>query len=134
MNTNPPGPKQVLIVDDDEQTRDGLALVMEAAGHKVRTAANGLEALAAMRASPPDLVVLDLSMPTMDGWTFRMHQIEDPALAGVPVIVVSRGADGAERQAARLGIAGCLPKTSDGFEVLNLVGNLFDALDQGGRA
>jgi len=134
VNEIPPVSKQVLIVDDDAQTCEGLALVMESAGHTVRMATNGLEALTKMRARRPDVVLLDLLMPTMDGWTFRLHQLGDPALADIPVVVVSRSATSSKRQAARLGISECFPKASNGIDVLNLVGDLFDVLDQGGRA
>jgi CheY-like chemotaxis protein len=57
----------ILIVDDDADLRQLVAEFLEAAGHRVQTAPNGHEALAQMRRECPDLVVLDLEMPGMDG-------------------------------------------------------------------
>ncbi|HKI31392.1 MAG TPA: response regulator [Gemmataceae bacterium] len=134
MNSRPTAPKQILIVDDDAQAREGLALVMEAAGHAVRTAANGLEALQQLRTSRADVILLDLAMPTMDGWTFRIQQLGDPALADIPVMVLSVGGDSLRPEAARLGFVKCFRKASAGDEILDLLGEVFDVLDQGGMA
>jgi CheY-like chemotaxis protein len=126
--------KRILIVDDDAQTRDGLALAIRAAGHTVRTAADGLEALKEVRARRPDLIVLDLIMPTMDGWTFRLHQLTDPALADIPVVILSGAGRAAAPEAARLGISNCFAKASAAHEIIELIGELFDVIDGGGMA
>jgi CheY-like chemotaxis protein len=82
----------VLIVEDDVDIRETLGELLESAGYEIVRAANGLEALAAARRAPPDLIVLDLMMPVMDGWQFRSAQRRDPALASVPVIAISASA------------------------------------------
>ena len=80
----------ILIVDDDEDIRLALAEALEDEGYQVRTAANGKEALALLRSSPPPcLILLDLMMPVMNGWEFREQQLGDPALAEIPVYVIS---------------------------------------------
>ena len=79
----------VLVVDDDPDLQDALAEAVAIAGHDVRVASNGKEALEVMRRHPVELVLLDLMMPVMDGHQFRAEPKRDPALAGVPVIVVS---------------------------------------------
>jgi serine/threonine protein kinase len=82
--------RQVLVVDDDPAARDSLRKLLEREGYTVATAADGREALARLRAFPlPDLILLDLLMPVMDGWEFLREQRHDPALASVPVVVIS---------------------------------------------
>jgi CheY-like chemotaxis protein len=82
---------QVLIVEDDLDIRDALGQILEDEGYVVATAANGQEALDQLRsgAPPPRLILLDLMMPVMNGWQFRAEQMDDPALADIPVVVIS---------------------------------------------
>jgi DNA-binding response OmpR family regulator len=79
----------VLVVDDDRAIRGFVAEVLMDEGYDVKTAENGNEALAVSREWHPDLIVLDLMMPVMDGWTFRARQRQEDALADVPVVVTS---------------------------------------------
>jgi CheY-like chemotaxis protein len=80
----------VLIVEDDEATRDALAEFVGMDGFEAATAPNGVDALEFLRHSPaPRLIILDLSMPKMDGWQFRAEQSRDPSLASIPVIVTT---------------------------------------------
>jgi CheY-like chemotaxis protein len=80
---------RVLVVDDDPDLQDALAEAVAIAGHDVRVASNGREALEVMRRHPVELVLLDMMMPVMDGQQFRAEQRRDPTIAHVPVIVVS---------------------------------------------
>jgi CheY-like chemotaxis protein len=83
---------KILVVDDDADIREVLTEVLKEAGHEVVTASNGLEALALLRAgSSPCLVLLDLMMPVMDGYLFIEAQKQDPALASIPVAVITAG-------------------------------------------
>ena len=80
----------VLIVDDDEVGREALAELVAMDGFVAATAADGVEALEYLRhALPPRLIILDLSMPKMDGWQFRAEQQKDSALAKIPVVVTT---------------------------------------------
>ena len=80
----------VLIVEDDEDLRDMMAQLLTIEGFQTATAANGREALEYLHhTSKPNLILLDLMMPVMDGWEFRRQQKADPAIAPVPVIVLS---------------------------------------------
>lgn len=91
----------VLVVDDDESLRETLCMILEDEGYGVATAANGQEALTQLRSRPPPCVILlDLMMPVMSGWDFRRQQQRDPALAAIPVVVVSAVSDSADRVAA----------------------------------
>ena len=89
----------VLIVEDDADLREMMAQLISLEGFQAHTVANGREALDYLhRAQHPELILLDLMMPVMDGWEFRREQRNDPAIADVPVVVLSaldpsRGAD-----------------------------------------
>ena len=80
----------VLIVDDDPDIRESMQEVLEAEGYTVNCVANGREALDYLRRSPrPCVILLDLMMPVMDGWQFRREQKLDPAIADIPLIVIT---------------------------------------------
>lgn len=82
-------PRRVLVVDDDESIRDSLREAFEDEGYTVATASNGEEALARLRdgASRPDVVILDLVLPVIDGGRVYQAMQADPALSKVPVVV-----------------------------------------------
>jgi len=80
----------VLIVEDDADLREMMAQLLSLEGYQAYTVGNGREALEYMnRGDFPDVILLDLMMPVMDGWEFRRHQQQDPEMAGVPVVVLS---------------------------------------------
>ncbi|MDX6631830.1 MAG: adenylate cyclase [Gaiellales bacterium] len=80
---------EILVVDDDPLNRAILQRALEREGHRVETAQDGLEALAAMRAGEVDLVLLDIVMPHMDGFGVLDEMKGDPALRDIPVIMIS---------------------------------------------
>jgi len=83
-------PPTVLIVDDDPQVRHCIATLLDTQGYRVAQAANGFEALDYLHSHDrPCLILLDLTMPKMNGWVFRAHLREDPGLASIPVVVLS---------------------------------------------
>ncbi len=90
----------VLVVDDDVDTRQRLRHVLERDGWTVDEAANGAEALQRLRQTPPRVVLLDLTMPVMDGFAF-LHELRDtPGCSDIPVIVLSaRDVSASERAA-----------------------------------
>ncbi len=78
---------RVLIVDDEPQVRATIREALAYEGYDVTEASDGAAALAAMRDTPPDAVLLDLWMPVMDGWHFRREQLRSHP--NVPVVVLS---------------------------------------------
>lgn len=85
------GTTLVMVVDDDPCWREALVQLLELEGLEAISAANGVDALATLRRAPrrPDALVTDLSMPLMNGWQLRIELLRDPALASIPVTVVS---------------------------------------------
>jgi len=88
-NSHTAMPQTVLIVDDSDQVRSLLKRVLEDEGHRVTMAANGVEALAAIEETPPDLVLLDVMMPVMDGLSTLRRLRSEAATAELPVIMVT---------------------------------------------
>jgi CheY-like chemotaxis protein len=101
----------VLVVEDDPEMRETLASVLAANGYAPAVAADGREALQTLRTmnQRPAVILLDASMPVMDGLEFRAAQQADPALQSIPVIIMSGDIDSAARLAA-LGAAAFLQK------------------------
>src|SRR5579872_6264695 len=83
-------PCNVLIIEDDDGARAALGDIFDVEGYTVASSSNGLDALHYLRHAPsPDVIILDLQMPVMDGWQFRREQKKDRRLAKVPVVVVT---------------------------------------------
>jgi CheY-like chemotaxis protein len=81
---------RILIADDDPDLRESLRLLLELNGHSVDEARNGAEAMRQLDpAHPPCVILLDLMMPVMDGWQFRRELLQNPALADIPVLIIS---------------------------------------------
>src|SRR5476651_1166296 len=81
--------KKILVVDDDVPIREALTQLLTLEGYVVLTAGNGQEGLDILRSSRPDLILLDLRMPIMDGWEFKEAKDADPTFASIPVFVFS---------------------------------------------
>jgi DNA-binding response OmpR family regulator len=81
--------KSVLIADDEANISLAIQFLMKRAGYDVRVAADGEEAMEAVRQSPPDLIVLDVMMPKRDGYDVCQTIRNDPSLAGIKIVMVS---------------------------------------------
>ncbi len=102
--------KTVLLVDDDPSCREVMACLLQEAGFIVLGAADGREALERLRSGPlPQLILLDLDMPGMDGRAFRRVQRQVPVLSTIPVVILSGSMDGQE-EAQALDVASYLRK------------------------
>jgi CheY-like chemotaxis protein len=101
----------VLVVDDDPDILDAICDILDAEGYRVTRARHGLEALAQVEAARPDVILLDLMMPVMDGVAFSHALRQRPAVRDIPIIVIS--ADGNPQRAASVGAAGYLAKPFD---------------------
>jgi phosphoenolpyruvate-protein kinase (PTS system EI component) len=87
-----PGPRaavSVLVVDDDREVRETVTEVLTDEGYTVAAVADGAAALGLLRTVTPEVILLDLNMPTMNGAAFRRAQRLDPALAAIPTVVMT---------------------------------------------
>jgi CheY-like chemotaxis protein len=104
--------KTILIVEDNAVTREGLAVILSRAGYATRTAKDGQEALDALARGAPDLMLLDMLLPVVDGW-----RILQRGATSVPVIVVT-GTIVSREWAAEHGASGFLKKPVEEAELL----------------
>jgi CheY-like chemotaxis protein len=115
-------PARILVVEDDTDLRHSLAEVLEEEGCEVACATDGRDALRQLQGhAVPAAILLDLTMPGMDGWTFRSHQRNDPRLAAIPTVVISAAFGSDPRNVAELQPAAFLPKP---FELATLIAAL----------
>lgn len=90
--------KRVLIIEDDESIRELLVELLESEGYVVSAAENGLQGIEFLKKnSRPDLILMDLMMPVMDGYTFRTEQMKNPQWITIPTVVMSAEASAKEK-------------------------------------
>lgn len=103
--------KTVLVVDDAEDIADLVAILLRMTGCNAITARNGAEALAAAAEHKPDLILMDIRMPVMDGYEATRRILSIPELSRTPIIAVSAHCeDEWARRAREAGCVECVPK------------------------
>jgi len=112
--------QRVLVVDDDASIRQFIVMVLSDSGYEVSTASDGREALESTEKSPPDVILLDMRMPVMDGWAFaKAYRERCPKCA--PVVVLTAARDAAV-SAAEIAADGFLAKPFELRDLLRIVG------------
>lgn len=131
----PQRPRSVLVVDDSVTVRKVMTRLLERNGMNVQLAKDGVEAIAQLETSRPDLMLLDIEMPRMDGFEVLRHVRHAPRLADLPVVMISSrtGAKHRER-AAELGVDHFLGKPFKEPELLTLIGRLLEVVPEGAIA
>lgn len=114
-------PPRVLVVEDDPSVRGLLESLLGAEGYDVVTAADGLAGLVKASTQPPSLILLDLMMPDLGGARVLEELREDPALADVPVVVVTGQVDAVPAMRAHLGADNVFVKPFGVAELLERV-------------
>jgi CheY-like chemotaxis protein len=100
--------KTILVVDDDDDIRSLLRAMLERGAHRVVEAADGAEALAVIGRAPPDLVLLDVNMPDLDGTEVCRRVKAAPTTRGLPVLVLTAAVQEENRQR-------CIDAGADGY-------------------
>ena len=112
----------ILIVEDNEMNRDVLSRQLTRRGHAVRTAADGPLGLAMAREVAPDLILLDLGLPEIDGWECARRLKADPATRHIPIIALTAHAMSGDREKAL--DAGCNDYDTKPIELPRLLGKI----------
>lgn len=90
--------KRILVIEDDASIRELLVELLESEGYVVAAAINGLDGLRQLQVDvAPDLILIDLMMPVMDGYSFRTEQLKNPLWAKIPTVVMSAEANAKEK-------------------------------------
>jgi CheY-like chemotaxis protein len=116
---------EILIVDDDLDSGEAMSELLANQGFEVALAADGQRALEAMRGAHtlPDIILLDLMMPVMNGWQFRTAQLNDPQLAAVPVIILT-ASSASDSQLSQLKAAALFHKPVDADTLVKKINSI----------
>jgi CheY-like chemotaxis protein len=124
--------KTVLVIEDDAAVRDGVIELLQASGFDAQSAPNGSVALERLRAGlRPCVILLDVIMPTMDGWDFRQEQLKDASLKDIPTIVTTASGFSKGTIEAQFGAVHVLAKPPSPSELVELVRQLANATRPG---
>ncbi|MDP9405564.1 MAG: response regulator [Actinomycetota bacterium] len=114
-----------MAVDDDHVIRGLLEVNLEMEGHEVITAVDGQDALDKVRADPPDLILLDVMMPNLNGWQVAETLKADAATRHIPIVFLSARAMEADvRKGSDIGVESYVTKPFDPIDLMELVGRL----------
>jgi DNA-binding response OmpR family regulator len=116
--------KRVLVIDDDLPIRGMLAAALRQHGYQVLLAGDGAEGQRAMTIHHPNIVLLDLAMPDVNGWDFLQRLQETGHLGRIPIIVVSAHVRVEPQALLQMGVAAILPKPFNLADLLDLIGHL----------
>lgn len=90
--------KRILVIEDDTYIRELLVELLSTEGYDVSSAVNGLEGIKKLQSQDnPDLILIDLMMPVMDGYAFRTEQLKNPTWSQIPTVVMSAEANAKEK-------------------------------------
>ena len=130
------GPRhKILITDDDPVIIELLQVNLEFEGYDVISASDGVEAVERASKDQPDLVILDIMMPRMDGWTAREELLKNPRTAQIPVIFLSARAQQADlRKGYESGVAAYVTKPFEPVELLDLIARILSGGHAGPEA
>jgi len=111
----------ILIADDYEDNRELLRLLLAGAAYDVREATNGRECLEMARKDPPHLIMVDLSMPQLDGWEVCRELKSDPRTAHIPCVAVTAHTDSERKKALQAGFSAYVSKPFQTEELMSTV-------------
>ena len=91
---------RLLLVEDNEESRDGLARHLRRKGYEILLAVDGQQGIEVARSQAPDLILIDMSLPVLDGWEATRQLKDDAATRGIPVIALTAHAMAGDREKA----------------------------------
>ena len=121
----------ILIADDYEDNLELLRLMLEAGDYRVREARDGRECVTMAREELPDLIMIDLSMPFLDGWGVLEELQNDERTAAIPCVAVTAYGEFDRQRALQVGFNGYLAKPFRSAELLEVTRNLLGSADGG---
>lgn len=121
---------RILLVEDNEMNRDMLSRRLVRRGYEVEVAVDGREGVDAARRMMPDLILMDMSLPEIDGWTATTMLKADPATAGIPVIALTAHATAGDREKTLA--AGCDDFDTKPVDLARLLGKMESLLGGAG--
>ena len=114
--------RTVLIIEDEKLIIVSTQMVLEAAGFRVESATNGEDGITKAKSQTPDLILLDIMMPGIDGWETLTRLKRDPATAGIPVVIfTAREHSRGHQKSAEMGAADYFRKPFEPDELIELV-------------
>ncbi len=116
--------EKILVIEDDEYSRDALAHLLVAEGYEAQSASDGESGLKKAHETQPDVIVLDLNLPGIDGKAVIKMIRNDGPLADVPILVVTGDLDHAAQSAVALGADGFLSKPVEFDDLIRAIDNL----------
>jgi len=116
--------KRVLVIDDDLPLRGMLAAALRQHGFQVLLAGDGAEGQRALTIHHPDIVLLDLAMPDVNGWDFLQRVQETGHLGKIPIVVVSAHASQQPQALLQMGVAAILPKPFNLSDLITVIEHL----------
>ncbi len=134
LSVSADGKTRVLVVDDEAPIRLLCRVNLEAEGMEVLEAADGVEGVAAARSRRPDVILMDVMMPGMDGWQVAEQLVEDEATTDIPLIFLTARAELRDRaRGLELGGVEYITKPFNPVELASLVERLLDRVRRGER-
>ncbi len=126
-----PNGKRVLLVEDNEDNRIVYSTILRHFGYSVTEALNGEEGIAKARSEKPDLILMDISIPIIDGWEATQVLKHDPATQNIPIIALTAHAMSGDREKALE--AGCDDYDTKPVELARLLGKIEVLLSSRGK-